>query len=347
MAHLGLLEKCKRRRQLEVDRYYQTVLLTLGLKDFLDNEKSTCRFVSAEPSFTETTSGKEVFPDVVLQHDNDTRGIICEIKTSLPEVDFFLIEKLKQLELYSGYVEGWETANRKVDDHSLILLCHALDSDRIVEKIAQWTNEGKLKVTKKLCIAEWSTIESLKFDQRDVILVRYKSGETDCEWLNAKLHQNIKLGLQELITKYEKCRFTRKEPPLEYTMNQLWSCIFPALEEKTEDFTCKISEILKIAYDYFIPWSGLQGEYSQVRKNWITKAMNSFCEIDLVEKTGFGTESASRVDEEYKIFYGKRIQKDVSDYFVEGLCQKRIAEAGKLPTEETLEEAQRRLAEFG
>jgi len=346
VSHPGLLEKCKRRRRLEVDRYYQTVLLTLGLKDFFDNEKSTCRFVSAEPTFTETASQKEVFPDVVLEHDNDTQGIICEIKTSLPEVDFFLLEKLKQLELFSGQIEGWETSNRKVNDHSLILLCHALDSDRVVEKINQWVKEGKLKITKKLCIAEWSTIESLKFDQRDVILIRHKSGETNCEWLNTKLHLNIKLGLEELITKYEKCRFTRKEPPLEYTMNQLWSCIFPAIKEETEDFTSNIGEILRIAYDYFIPWSGIRGEYSQVRKRWITKAMNSFCEIDLAEVQS-GQESASKTDEEYKIYYGKRIQKDVSDYFVEGLCQKRIEEAGKLPTEETLEEAQRRLAEFG
>lgn len=325
-----------------MDRYYQTVFLTIGLKDFFDKEKSTCRFVSAEPRFTEITSNKEVFPDVVLQHDNDTRGILCEIKTSLPEVDFFLLETLKQLELYSGQVEGWETSNKRVDDHSLILLCHALDSDRVAEKISQWVDEGKLKIAKKLCIAEWSIIESLKFDQRDVIFVRHKSGETDCEWLNTKLHQNIKLGLEELITKYEKCRFTRKEPPLEYTMNQLWTCIFPALKEKTEDFTCTIDEILTIAYDYFIPWSGLRGEYSQVRKKWITKAINAFCEIDLAKQ-----ESTSNGDEEYKIYYGKRIQKDVSDYFVEGLCQKRIEEAGKLPTEETLEEAQRRLAEFG
>jgi hypothetical protein len=347
VAHLGLLEKCKRRRRLEVDRYYQTVLLTIGLKDFFDNEKGTCRFVSAEPTFTEITSKKEVFPDVVLEHDNDTKGIICEIKTSLPEVDFFLLEKLKQLELFSGQIEGWDTNNRKVSDHSLILLCHALDVDRVVEKINQWEKEGKLKIAKKLCVAEWSTIESLKFDQRDVILIRHKMGETDCEWLNTKLHLNIKLGLEELITKYEKCRFTRKEPPLEYTMNQLWSCIFPAIKEETEDFTVNISEILRIAYDYFIPWSGIQGEYSQVRKRWITKAMDSFCEISLAEKVQTEQESSSRTDEEYKIYYGKRIQKDVSDYFVEGLCQKRIEEAGKLPTEETLEEAQRRLAEFG
>lgn len=325
-----------------MDRYYQTVFLTIGLKDFFDNEKNTCRFVSAEPRFTEIISNKEISPDIVLQHDNNTKGILCEIKTSLPEVDFFLLESLKQLELYSGQVEGWETANKRVNDHSLILLCHALDSDRVTGKISQWINEGKLKIAKKLCIAEWSTIESLKFDQRDVILVRHKSGETDCEWLNTKLHQNIKLGLEELITKYEKSRFTRKEPPLEYTMNQLWTCIFPALKEKTEDFTCTIGEILTIAYDYFIPWSGLQGEYSQVRKKWIIKAMNAFCEIDLAKQ-----QSASSGNEEYKIYYGKRIQKDVSDYFVEGLCQKRIEEAGKLPTEEALEEAQRRLAEFG
>lgn len=295
--------------------------------------------MSAEPCFREVGTNKEVSPDVVLQYDNDSSGILCEIKTSLPPVDYFLLEELKQLELYSGQVEGWDTPNKKINDHSIVLLAHALDSDRVVERVTDWLNDGQLKVSRKLCIAEWSVVQSLKFGQGDVFLIKGKFGETGCTALNTKFHQNIRLEVDHLVTKYEKCRFTRKEPPLEYMMNELWSCIFPALHEKTEDFTCNIDEILKLAYEYFIPWSGLQGEYSQVRKRWVTKAMKTFCEIGLAEKID--------TPDTYKIFYGRRILKDVSEYFVERTCRKSLEEARKRPIKEALEEAQRRLAEFG
>jgi len=328
----------------DVDRYYQTVLLTIGLKEFLEQNDLGCRFVSAEPCFFEVGSQKEIFPDVVLQYDNDKFGILCEIKTSLPAVDHFLLEELKQVQLYSGQVEGWYTSNKKVNDHSIILLCHAVDSDRLVEKVSHWTNNGELKISKKLCIAEWSIVESLKYEQRDVILVRHRLGDSGCSALDTKLRQNLRLELDKLLTIYEKCRFTRKEPPIEYVMYQLWNCIFPALQEKAEDFTCGADELLKVAYDYFIPWSGLQGEYSQIRKKWIRKAMDAFCNIELAERLQSVTSGSSQ--DSYNIFYGRRIQKDMSDYVVERLCQRDIEEARKRPIKEALEEAQRKLVEF-
>jgi hypothetical protein len=337
MSSSDPLEMCKRRRRTEVDRYYQTVLLTLGLKEFLDNQKTGCRFVSVEPKFREAKSDKEIFPDIVLQYDEDRYGILCEIKTSLPPVDHFLLEELKQLQTYSGQIEGWDTKSKKVHDHSVVLLCHALDSDRIVEKIADWTKDGQLKVSKKLCVVEWSVVESLKFDQRDTFLVRRKFGETGCADLDTKLQQNIRFDVDHLVIQYEECRFTRKQPPVEYTMDQLWSCVFPAIHEKSEDFTCTLADLLKVTHDYFIRWSGLQGEYSQVRKNWIDKAMQAFCDIELAQK----------IQDTFKVSYGRRIQKNVGEYFIEGLCRKRIEEARKIPIAEALDEAQRRMAEFG
>ncbi|MGD0071594.1 MAG: hypothetical protein ABSB71_08560 [Candidatus Bathyarchaeia archaeon] len=338
MTSLTPQEECTRRHKTEVDRYYQTVLLTLGLKDFIDSGTLGCKFISAEPLFKEATSNKEVFPDIVLQYDNDNLGILFEVKTSLSEVDFFLLEDLKQLELYSNKLIGWETSSKEVTDHSLALLCHFLDSDRVQQKITQWITEGKFKITKNFSIIEWSIVESLKYGPKDVFLIRLKMGETGCGLLDIKLRQNIKFEVDTIYTKYEKCRFVRKEPPVEYTMNQLWSCIFPALHEITEDFTCTIDEILEVAYAYYIPWSGLHGEYSQIRKKWIRKAMDAFCRIELAEKLD--------IPDNFRVFYGKQIQKDVSEYFVERICRNILEEARRKPIKDTLEEAQRVLAEF-
>lgn len=337
MASSDALENCKRRRKTDVDRYYQTVLLTIGLKQYLEKEEIGCRFVSAEPRFRNVESKKEILPDIVLQYDDGNRGVLCEVKTSVVAIDAYLLDELKQLESYSGEFEGWDTSKRRVLEHSIVLLCHALDSDRIVKKVTEWLNNGKLEVSKKLCIAEWGIVESLKYDQRDVFLIRHKHGETGCTALDNKLRENIRFEVDELFTVYEKCRFVRKEPPLEYTMNQLWSSIFPALHEETEDFTCSLDDILGVAYEYFIPWSGLQGEYSQIRRRWIKKAMKAFCDIGIAEEKG------SHI---YEISYGKRIWKDVSEYFVEKLCRRDLEEARKIKIKEISEKMQRKLAEF-
>jgi hypothetical protein len=234
-------------------------------------------------------------------------------------------------------VEGWETPDKRVLDHSIVLLCHALDSDYVSEKITKWTGDGQLNISKKLCVVEWSVVQALKYDQREVFLVRRKVGETGCAPLNARLNQSIRFEVDHLLKQYEKCRFTRKEPPIEYMMNELWSSIFPAMHERTEDFTCSTDDILKVTYDYFISWSGLQGEYSQIRKRWVEKAMKAFYEIGL----------ARPVQNGYEISYGRRVEKNVSEYFVEKLCRMSLEASRKRPLEEALEEAQRKITEFG
>ena len=250
------------------------------------------------------------------------------------------MERLKQLELYSNEIEGWDTPNKKVTNHSILLLCHAVDSDLVIEKFREWTKQGKLNISKKLCVAEWSTVGNLKYDgMRDVLLIKNKLGKTGCTELDGWFKKNIRLDVDLLFEKYETCRFVRKEPPVEYTMNELWSTIFPGIHEMPEDFTVTIEEILKITHEYFTSWSGLQGECSQVRYSWINKAMKAFCDIGLAEKIENNPNA-------YKIFYGKRIRKDVSDYLVERLCRNALKAIRKKPIKEAIEEANRKLAEF-
>jgi hypothetical protein len=94
------MSRCKEDRTREVDRYYQTVLLTIGLKDYLDARGKACRFVSSEPRFF-NEKHEEVKPDVVLQYGSSNildYGVLCEIKTSLPFPEGYLIDSLKQIE---------------------------------------------------------------------------------------------------------------------------------------------------------------------------------------------------------------------------------------------------------
>lgn len=286
----------------------------MGLKDYFIPNNTQCRFISAEPMFREINSDKKIYPDIVFQCNDDSFGVICEIKTSLPESDEYLKNDLKQLENYSGKIMGWDTSDCSIKDHGILLLCHAQDSDRVVKKIDSWLKEGTLKITKKIAIAEWSMMRGFR-DPRDIFLLKFKYGTSGCKLLDDELNKNIAFDAEELTIKYNVCRFTRKEPPVDYIMAELWSSVFPAIDNTGNDFNCNIDDILEITYEYFIPWSNIKGQYSQVRKRWVQKAMKAFCELNL----------ADLVDEkigEYKIYYGKHIPKNITDYFIEKMCQK-------------------------
>lgn len=333
-----ILKKCVEDKQFECDRYYQTVLLTIGLKLFLDRYAKDCRFISSEPRFFIQNREKEIKPDIVLQYGNKS-GILCEIKTSFPFDDKYLLKSLKQLENYSQEAYGWETTDRETNEHAILLFCPILDFDRVNPKIENWRKTGKLVITKNLCICEWGMFLYPKWG-REIILLRKRSGMTTCNELDTFLEQNIRIDIHAFPTEYEKCKFTRKAPPTEYTMSQLWIDVFPAIESEQKEFETSIEEILDLAYKFYIPWSNIKGEFSQVRRRWINEVMKKFCEIRLAEKS-------RTVKEKYKIFRDKRI-KNIQEYIIEQLCKETTKGKTKIQLYEREEEnsGQKKLESF-
>jgi hypothetical protein len=172
----------------------------------------------------------------------------------------------------------------------------------------------------------------------EIFLIKHKFGNINCETLQKEIENNISFSIQDLTIEYSSCKFTRKKPPLSYIMDELWGQIFPFFKEKTEDFEVGLEDILKVTYDFFIPWSGLEGEYSQVRKSWIREALSEFCEIGLANKIG---------SERYRILFSKDVEKDRIDYFIRRICRNEIEKSKKvLSPERQDEEMQRLLSEF-
>jgi hypothetical protein len=326
------LENWKQRRLTERARYYQTVWLTLGLKHYLENNAKQCRFLSAEPIF-HTEKGSEIQPDVVLQYDSS--GALCEIKTSFPFPDGYLLETLKQLEKYGQPITGWDTTDRTVQHHDVILFCDILDINRVLPRIKEWLDNGQLKISENLVVCEWGIVQSPKIG--DTLLVRKRLGDIRCNELDSLLNEDLKIDLQTLTVAYEKCRFTRKEPPVEYTMEQMWLHIFTKMTEKFEAFETSIGETLNIAYEYYIPWSNIEGEYSQIRETWIKKAMKAFCSIGLAKQD-------PNDENKYKVFRDKEIDKDFTTYIIERLFRK--SEKEKLKQETEPDKEQKTIGDF-
>ena len=107
--------------------------MSVGLKHiFREGEK--CTFKINEPSMHTQTN--TVTPDAIFQCDNDTRGIVCEIKTSLPTSDEFLLKDMKeQIEKYSDIHKGWKTTSEEIAEHSILLFVHRTDAKKLDSKL--------------------------------------------------------------------------------------------------------------------------------------------------------------------------------------------------------------------
>ncbi len=198
-------------------------------------------------------------------------------------------------------------------------------------------SDGELELKRSLCITEWGLIQGMKFPALDKIIIKHVSGNVNCAELQKRIENGISFDIQKLAVEYSSCKFTRKEPPISYLMNEIWGEIFPTFSEGSEDFEVNLDQILEKAYEYYIPWSGLKGEMAQIRKRWVQNTLKKFCEIGLADKLD---------NEKYKIYYGKDIEKNRLEYFFKRLCNLQAEESRKISKPQEIQGEMKRLQDF-
>lgn len=311
--HSAQIQECREKNIVRFDAYYNTVIMSVGLKHiFTDDEP--CTFKTSEPSMQ--TSNNHVTPDVIFQCDNDSRGIVCEIKTSLPDNEQYLLQDMKdQIEKYSDIQSGWKTESKTINQYAILLLLYRNDSKTMDKHLQEWRRSGAIVTNKKICIAEWQHNHPYKVPRRDEILISHRSGTTDCEYFDQKLHNDIKLDELQLTTDYETQKFVKSDPPDLYIMTILYHDLFSTLATDRDEFTVTIDELMKKLAEYYASWSGLEGEQTQIRRRWVTRAMNKFSEMGMAQKH-------AEQQDTYKIQWSKRIPKNIKEYLLDKMCGK-------------------------
>jgi len=308
-----LVKECRDRNQTEFDSYYQTVVMSVGLKHIF-NDNEPCVFKVNEPSMYNSTN--LVTPDAIFQCDNDKKGIVCEIKTSLPASEEYLLKDMKdQIEKYSDIKKGWKTKSGTIDNHSILLFLHRTDSKKFRSLLDKWISSGDIVTDKKICIADWQSIRPFKVGSKDTTLLSHRSGTTGCDYFDQKLKDDIELVTDELFLEYETRKFVKSAPPDLYIMTILYQDVFSTFANNEDEFIVSIDQLMKMLTDYYTSWSGLEGEQTQIRKRWIIRAMDKFVEIKIAEKILEKSFS-------YKIKWSKHLPKDINEYLLTKLCGK-------------------------
>lgn len=309
----SLVNECREKNQTEFDSYNQTVIMSVGLKHIF-HDKEPCVFKINEPSMHHSTN--TVTPDAIFQCDDDKKGIVCEIKTSLPALEKYLLKDMKDLiEKYSAIEKGWKTKDGRIDEHSILLILHRTDSKKFDSILSKWIDNKDIVTDKQICIAEWQSIRPFKAGSKDTILLSHRSGTTGCDYFDKKLTDDIELDTDSLSLGYEARKFVKSAPPNLYIMTLLYQNIFSTFASDEDEFTVSVEQLMKVLTDYYTSWSGLEGEQTQIRRRWVVRAMDKFTEIKIAEKVPEKSYS-------YRIKWSKKVSKDVKGYLLTKLCGK-------------------------
>lgn len=303
-------ERCRESRTAEYDAYYYTVLLSVGLKDAFGDE-APCSFKVSEPTM-QTAGKKEVRPDAIFQCDDDTKGVVCEIKSSLPRDRRLLLRDMKErIGKHAEIEKGWITSTGRTGGHSVLLLVHKADMERVRDLICG-SGGGESIPTENICLGHWEPARAVGEGPGagDVLRLGREEGSTGCGYLDGRLDGEIEMPLLDMMAGYEKRRFVKADPPDLYMLTTIYQNILPDLVGDDGYIVVSIEDLKAKIADYYASWSGLPGEQSQARPRWVRHALDTLCSIRLAKKLPDGR---------YRINPLPR-QKNTADFLLDRLC---------------------------
>lgn len=280
-----LQEKCVR----DYRKYSDTVAVSCAIYHLFRKNPEIASFVGIEHKL-KNDEGKSIRPDLVATYDSDQKGLIFELKWSLPFDDDLLEKEVKELRKYVIPCSNWRTTSDHVQFHDLILICHIDDAKRVVDMVKKVSKDVEYNFLGKKGFAIWSwTITPPKIGERKEELRLFPVyGRTRNQKIEALINQSGGKLFPEDVLTYLRFSFTfvRQKPPIQYVMTVLIQNIFPSFQQKPDrDFyEIKIDTIYERAKAFFPSWHEFDRETIQIKRRWIREALENLWELKLCEK---------------------------------------------------------------
>jgi len=259
-----------------------------------------------------------ITPDAIIQLSKE-KGLIVEVKASLPDDETRWNRCSDQLIKYDDELKGWWTSNKRVTTSKVIFL--------IYQSLAvKFKNYFEIYLqNKEINNDDFVHIEFMKESRRkEFIFFRFsynKLSEFNHIENIKKLEEGISIPINDVRNSYGSIKFYDGRPELEYLIAIIWQ---DSLNYRRSDTSFdKRKKCWPISVNVRDLTEELQKSFGsiQIRKscndnsiernvefpriNWVRGALKILVNIDLGEK----------IDEENYIIYFKRIQGEVIDYF--------------------------------
>ncbi len=186
-------------------------------------------------------------PDITTLYDGESKGLLFDLKYSLPRDLQAVKDELLNLEKYKNARRGWGT-HGIVDRVDFVLVCHMDDAKRATEAARELFKETSKSFFSPEAFSIWSwTIGVSRSDERkEEMRLLHICGATR----NAKLQSMISdsggiLVAEEVLTALRFTQnFVRQKPPVQYTMSLLIQNVFSALQPLPLSLTSQRQEYI-------------------------------------------------------------------------------------------------------
>jgi len=244
------------------------------------------RFIGVEHELT-TENHRKVTPDLAAVYDHDTKGLIFELKWSLPSGSELLKAELLDLKKYSFVRHNWGTSSGTVDYHDLVLICHVDDVKRVVSVIDELVKASAIR-PEGLTVWTWTITPPKGGERKEEMRLVPMYGKTRNDEIETMIRAPGGILIPEDVLMYNRFQynFIRQKPPVQYMMTILIQNIFSSFQQKSERdyYKIKIDLIYERCKAFFPSWREADTETVQIKKKWIREALEMMVELKLIER---------------------------------------------------------------
>jgi hypothetical protein len=271
-------------------RYADTVAVLSAVYHILKEDPTIVDYIGIEKNL-KNSEGKDIEPDLVALYDHRTKGLLFEFKWSLPLRDDLLEKEIKELRKYNGDCSLWKSSNGRVDYHDSILVCHIEDSERSIEKFQKVASEKEYNFLNSDGFAIWTWIISSarEGERKEHLMLSNVHGKIRYAKIEGMIKRPTGLILPEESLTYLRSTFNfiHDKPPIQYTIIKLIQHVFPQFQDYKRGvsvYEITTDMIYKKANILFPSWKEQDVQTIQVKRKWITEALEAMFALKIIGK---------------------------------------------------------------
>jgi len=270
-------------------KYSDTVAVCCAVYNLFSKNADLAKFVGIEHSL-QNSDGATVTPDIAATFDNDKKGLVLELKWSLPSDEKLLEKEIKELGKYAVPCSHWRKSADKVDSQDLVLVCHIDDAQRVADMIRSLSKDEEQSYLAKegFAVWSWSITPPKKGERKEELRLFSVYGKTRNQKIEELISQPGGILFPEEVLTFLRFTFTfiKEKPPLQYTMTIMIQNILSTFQRSSEreSYDLHVDMIYERAKSFFPSWHEYDTTTIQIKRKWIGEALEKLCELGLCDK---------------------------------------------------------------
>ena len=269
-------------------RYADTVAVLSAIYHILKQKPFLVDYVGIETKL-KNDYGNEITPDIVALYASRTKGLVFELKWSFPFKEELLEKEVKELKKYAVPCSQWKNSTGRVDYHDFVFVCHIEDSGRIITaimKVAK-TEDYNFLTSDGFAVWTWTISAARGGERREHLILYCTHGTTRYNVMENMMRKPTGLILPEESLTYLRSSFSfiREKPPVQYTMITLIQHVFSHFKDPKRDsgvYEITTDMIYEKAKILFPPWQEPDVKTLQIRRRWITEALEAMFTLRII-----------------------------------------------------------------